>query len=195
MRKNFLNSLVLRISLLISCVLAIVFQNDFKTLIHARKISHAEVTTYGSKLPMRFERNDGQTDEQIDFLCRGKGCVLFLTSTHAVLNLSNSKTKSYTFQEKPESQSSQFATALRMQLVGANSEAKAQGLDERVTKSNYLIGNDSEKWLTNIPNYGRVKYQDIYPGIDVVYYGRQGKLEYDFVLAPGADPNVISLKF
>jgi sugar lactone lactonase YvrE len=83
---------------------------------------------------------------------------------------------------------------VRLKLVGANPEAQAVGLDPLPGKSNYFIGNDPKKWRTNVPNYARVKYQEIYPGIDLVYYGNQQQLEYDFVVAPGADPSVVTLE-
>jgi hypothetical protein len=82
-----------------------------------------------------------------------------------------------------------------MQLVGANSASSAVGLDPLVTRVNYFLGNEPNQWHTNIPPFGRVHYNEIYPGIDLVYYGSQGQLEYDFVVAPGADPKVIQLAF
>jgi len=79
-----------------------------------------------------------------------------------------------------------------MRLVGANASAAVTGAEELPGKSNYFIGNDPKKWRTNVPNYAKVKYQDVYPGVDLVYYGNQGgQLEYDFVVAPGADPETI----
>src|SRR5271166_3929377 len=81
-----------------------------------------------------------------------------------------------------------------MRLVGANAKAAVMGADEFPGKSNYFIGNDPKKWRTNVPNYAQVKYQNVYPGVDLVYYGNQGgQLEYDFVVAPGADPSAIKL--
>jgi hypothetical protein len=81
-----------------------------------------------------------------------------------------------------------------MRLVGANTRAKVRGEDELPGKSNYFIGNEPKKWRTNVPNYAKVKYRDVYPGVDLVYYGNQrGQLEYDFVVAPGADPSAIAL--
>jgi len=81
-----------------------------------------------------------------------------------------------------------------MRLVGANTRAAVTGAEELPGKSNYFIGNDPKKWRTNVPNYAKVKYQNVYPGVDLVYYGNQGgQLEYDFVVAPGADPSAIKL--
>ncbi len=80
-----------------------------------------------------------------------------------------------------------------MKLAGANRAAKASGIEELRGKSNYFLGNDPKKWRTNVPNYAKVRYEEVYPGIDLVYYGNQGQLEYDFVVAPGADPGAIRL--
>ena len=81
-----------------------------------------------------------------------------------------------------------------MKLVGANVKATVTGAEELPGKSNYFLGNDPKKWRTNVPNYAKVRYQNVYPGVDLVYYGTQGgQLEYDFVVAPGADPSAIKL--
>ncbi|MGD0222420.1 MAG: SBBP repeat-containing protein [Terriglobia bacterium] len=84
---------------------------------------------------------------------------------------------------------------MRMRLVGGNTKGRAVGLDKLPGRSNYFIGNDPKKWRTNVPTYAQVTYQGVYPGIDLVYYGNQGELEYDFVVAPGADPSRIQLAF
>jgi hypothetical protein len=80
---------------------------------------------------------------------------------------------------------------VRLKLVGANANANVTGLDPLPGKSNYFLGNDPKKWRTNVSNYAKVRYADVYPGVDLVYYGNQGQLEYDFVLSPGADPRAI----
>lgn len=82
-----------------------------------------------------------------------------------------------------------------MKLIGANPDAEVKGMDQLPGKVNYFIGNDSSKWQTNIPTYGKVRYQNVYEGIDLVYYGNQGTLEYDFVVAPGADPKKVEIAF
>ncbi len=94
---------------------------------------------------------------------------------------------------KSEIQNPPAPSVVRMKLAGANPKAKVSGLKELPGKSNYFIGNDPKKWRTNVPNYAEVKYEGVYPGIDLVYYGSEsGQLEYDFVVAPGADPSVIA---
>ena len=135
------------------------------------------VDSYG-KLPLSFEVNEGQTDSQVKFIARGTGYSLFLTSTEAVLSL------------KAPSIS---AVVLKMKLVGANPSPHLTGRDELPGKSNYFIGDDPAKWRTNVSNYAKVKYADVYPGVDLVYYGNQRQLEYDFLVAPGADPGAIRL--
>src|ERR1700676_5491917 len=87
------------------------------------------------------------------------------------------------------------ATSLRMTLVGANRHAKTSGIDEQPGKANYFIGNDAAKWRTNVATYAKVRYREVYPGVDLVYYGNQGQLETDFVLSAGADPNRIAVNF
>jgi hypothetical protein len=90
--------------------------------------------------------------------------------------------------------SGESSTVLRMRLVGANANAAVTGAGELPGKTNYFLGNDPKKWRTNVPTYAQVKYQGVYPGVDLVYYGNQGgQLEYDFVVAPGADPSAIVL--
>src|SRR5260370_31329093 len=86
---------------------------------------------------------------------------------------------------------SRAARLLRMKLAGANPEAKAAALDPMPGKRNYLLGNDSSKWRIDVPTYARVRYDEVYPGISLAYYGRQDRLEYDFEIAPGADPHAI----
>jgi hypothetical protein len=79
--------------------------------------------------------------------------------------------------------------------VGGNAKARVVALDELPGRGNYFIGNDPKKWRTNVPSYARVKYEGVYPGVDLIYYGNRRQLEYDFVVAPGADPNQIKLSF
>ena len=82
-----------------------------------------------------------------------------------------------------------------MSLLGAAASQQTSGEDPQSGKANYFTGNDPTKWQHNVPMYGKVRLQGVYPGIDLVYYGRQGRLEYDFVVAPGADAAAIKLRF
>jgi hypothetical protein len=131
-------------------------------------------------LPLRFEPNQGQADPGVKFLARGAGYGLFLTPDQTVLTLGSGAKNS---------------SVVRMQLTGASPEAALSGSDPLSGKSNYFIGSDPAKWHRDIPQFARVRYHNVYPGIDLVYYGNQGQLEYDFEVAPGADPKEISLRF
>lgn len=138
--------------------------------------------------PIRFEQNAGQTDAAVDYTAHGLDYQLWLTSTEAVLALSKA-------QPSPEQiirgrAATNPLEVLRFQLVGSNTTATAEGLNLQVAESNYFQGNNPDKWRTDIANYGKVIYRDVYAGIDLVYYGTDGgkRLEFDFVVKPGADP-------
>jgi hypothetical protein len=147
--------------------------------------------TYG-RLPLAFEANQGQNDPQVKFLSRGAGYSLFLSQTEAVMALGPvSRRKADSPAVKALPSRDETPAVLRMKLIGANAETKVFGQGELPGKGNYFIGNDPRKWQTNIPTYEKVKYEGIYPGIDLVYYGNQRQLEYDFIVAPGADPRRI----
>lgn len=154
----------------------------------AHRVSAATVPDHGqtslsaarafAEMPMRFEANAGQVDPQVKFLSRGSRYELFLTQQEAVLELESTGRK---------------VSVLRMGLNGANAQAELDGSGKLPGASNYLIGNDPSKWHRNVPQFASVRYRQVYPGIDLVYYGSQGQLEYDFEVAPGADARAISL--
>lgn len=167
------------------------------------------VETYG-KLPLSFVANQGQTDSRVKFLSRGSGYSLFLTQDEAVLSsLRKAPGVAPTFRPAraglksgaPKSVNNPTTdngprtsdSVLRMKLVGANANAAVTGAEELPGKTNYFIGNDPRKWRTNVPTYAKVRYSSVYPGVDLIYYGNEGgQLEYDFVVAPGADPTAIT---
>jgi len=150
--------------------------------------------SYGN-LPLSFEANHGQADGRVKFLSRTGGYTLFLTQDEAVLAFRGSKantarTKFAGGDPTPQSGAGVPPTdaVLRMKLRNANPVAKITGMEDLPGTSNYFIGNDPASWRTNVPTYAKVKYEGIYSGIDLVYYGNQRQLEYDFIVAPGADP-------
>jgi len=122
-------------------------------------------------LPARFEANQGQADSRIKFISRGKDYNLFLAPDETTLTL-------------PDQES---AAALSMKLIGANPDAKITGVDQLATRTSYYSGRDSAGWRANVPSYAKVKYKQVYDGVDLLYYGRDGHIEYDFIVAPGAD--------
>ena len=129
------------------------------------------------RLPLSFEANEGQTDPQVLFLTRGHDYSLFLTAGGAVFSFNGE------------------SAPLQMRLHGAAATPRVSGLDKLPGKVNYLIGNKSEQWRTNISTYARVRYEEIYDGVGLVYYGNQRQLEYDFEVAPHASFKQIRLAF
>jgi ASPM-SPD-2-Hydin domain-containing protein/centrosomal CEP192-like protein/beta-propeller repeat-containing protein len=172
---------------------------------HASKISAPEIEAkwseaYG-KLPLSFEENQGQTAREVRYVSHGSGYELFLTPQEAVLALRpkvrydlSPLHRSATLRALREARRAGQLTAIRLGIEGANPNAKIEGIDQLPGKSNYFVGNDPKKWHTDVPSFAHVKYNGIYPGVDLVFYGNQQRLEYDFVVAPGADPNVIAMK-
>ena len=138
-------------------------------------------------LPLTFEANQGQNDEEVEYLSRGRGYTLFLTADEAVLAL-----------RRPEAEQTDSIgiDVVRLQLVGANADPRVSSMERQSGYSNYFLGDDPQTWRTHVPHFGKVRYEQVYPGIDLVYYGtNQRQLEYDFIVSPGADPDVIRLNF
>jgi hypothetical protein len=128
--------------------------------------------------PLVFEENRGQTDPRVKFFSRGRGYSVFLASNEVVVTLRNDMRR-----------------ALSLKVVGGNPRAPITGFGELPGKSNYFIGADRARWRTNLRTYEKVVYDEIYAGIDLIYYGSQGILEYDFVVSPSGDPGIIRLAF
>src|SRR5437762_1716767 len=152
---------------------------------------------YGT-LPLSFEANRGQADRNVKFLSRGHGGTWFLTPTEAVLSLWDAAAEARNAEPAPavgagRSGGGQAATVVRMRLMGANPAPQVSGVDRLPGDANYLIGSNPQSWHTGVPTYAKVQYKNVYPGINLLYYGNQQQLEYDFVVAPGADPKVIRL--
>jgi hypothetical protein len=146
----------------------------------AAAASPASVVDSFGALPMRFERNEGQTDPRVSFLSRGRGYALFLTPGEVVLSLARARERS----------------VVRMRLVGGRATPQIAGEILLPGRSHSYVGSDPAKWWTDVKQYGRVAYRGVWEGIDVAFYGTQlGEIEADFVVAPGADPRAIRLAF
>jgi hypothetical protein len=139
------------------------------------------------QLPISFEANQGQAASQVRFLAHGPDYGLFLTPQEALLELRPSTPAA--------SASPSPLTLVGMQFLHASPQPQVQGAEPLPGVINYLLGNNPAQWRTNIPTYGQVQYHNIYPGIDLVFYGSQGHLEYDFIVAPRTDPAQIQLGF
>ena len=144
-----------------------------------------------AKQPMRFEANEGQTDASVKFLARGAGYRLFLKSDEAVIALRKSAPVEPSFTPSVDSPAT---TAMRLRFLGTNTATTVVGIEKLPGQSNYFVGNDPRQWRTQVPAYARVRYEGIYPGIDLIYHGNPSQLEYDLVAVPGADVSVITLE-
>jgi hypothetical protein len=131
-------------------------------------------TAAAGDLPLFFEPNHGQSQPGVEFLSRGNGVSSNLAPSMAEFPIGNS--------------------TVRMELIGA-APGKGEGLDRLPGLSSYFSGKEASQWRTRIPQFGRVRYRNVYPGIDLIYYGNHGKLEYDFVIAPGAKPSDIHVTY
>ncbi len=127
-------------------------------------------------LPLSFEVNQGQADARVKFLARVAGYTLFVTSDEAVF-------------------AGRDGSVERMKLIGSQRNMRMEPLDKQPGISNYFIGNDPTKWHSNVPNHGRVALRGVYPGIDLIFYGKERQLEYDWMVAAGADPKQIRVKW
>ena len=159
---------------------------------------------YGG-LPLRFEPNVGQAAAPVEYVARGVGYTLLLGPNEAALALRPAADAAGAERPadlarlalaSPEAPPTGGAeTVLRMQLVGASDGAASGGEAALPGVVHYYLGDDPAAWRTDVPTYGQVRYREVYPGIDLVYYGSGGQLEYDFVVAPGADPARVRLRF
>lgn len=134
-----------------------------------------------ARMPICFEANQGQADSSARFVSAVGGPRLLLSPSRATIGLRQSSPAG----DEP----------LSMQLVSADPNAEVRGLDLLTTRANYFIGNDPSSWHTNIPTYARVICEKVYPGVDMIYHGSEGQLEYDFVVEPGANAGLIRLRF
>lgn len=128
--------------------------------------------SYG-KIPLGFEANRGQTDSAVKFVSRGAGYTLFLTPTEASLALRKSGERGP-------------ATTVRMAFVGANRSPHIVGHDATSAVSNHFVGSDRRRWRARVPHYAKVEYRDVYPGVNLIYYGNQQQLEFDVAISKGA---------
>jgi hypothetical protein len=163
-------------------------------------------------LPLAFEANQGQSDPQVKYMAKGNGYRLFLTSSQAIFKLSPglrssevldmmmdkrrgaAGTKAYMKQRELQRSHGTSMAVVRMNLgAGANTQLSAEDLQPG--KVNYFLGNNPANWRSNIPLYGQVKYRNVYPGVDMAFHGVAQKLEFDYIVNPGADAARIGLDF
>ncbi len=147
------------------------------------------------RLPLNFETNRGQAQADVRFVGRGEGFALLLKPNEAVLRLQRRKPGFAGANATAASTEPSASNQLSMKIEGANPTARISGLDRQEARANYFIGNDPNKWIRNVDTFSRVSYSDVYRGVDLAFYGNQQHLEYDFTVAPGANPREIRLRF
>ena len=152
-------------------------------------------TTVDRELPLTFEVNRGQAEAHVKFLARGNGYIAFLTPTEVVLSMHVIHPRRVDVLNLPEDSPSAIrhrnSALVRMRFAGANPTFEIDGREELPGKVNYFTGHDPREWRTGIPTYLKVRYKNLYPGVDLVCHGSMQRLEYDFLVAPGADPGAI----
>lgn len=170
----------------------------------ARSAAPAHVNDSFGRLPLMFERRESGQDE---FFCRGPGYTLFLSPAEAMFVFRGHpaeelrtpgrglRTPGRESARTPGAFPREEAAVLRVKLAGAQTPMSSAELQGLPTTVNYFLGNDPAQWRRNVPVYRSVRYQEVYPGVDLVYYGNQRQIEFDFVVAPGADPGRIELNF
>jgi hypothetical protein len=156
-------------------------------------------------LPLAFEANQGQTDPQVKYMARGNGYTVFLTASDTVFALQSSEKGSATAattrvngkqplgNAHPTPAAKDVTAAIRMHLVGGTAHPQIAAASQLPGHSNYFIGNDRSQWHSNVAQYARVSYRDVYPGVDMAFHGEQKQLEFDFIVAPGASAAPIRL--
>ena len=167
--------------------------------------SQVRVLNAYNRLPLAFDANQGQTDPQVKYLARGRGYTLFLTANKTVLSMSSNSASDSPLKDamirrnmgfrkweeikrqRTRAAKSQVAV-LSMEMLGANRNPQILAQQRLPGVTNYLIGNDPHKWRTNVPQYARVAYQSVYPGVDLAFHGEQRQLEFDFLVAPERIP-------
>jgi uncharacterized repeat protein (TIGR01451 family) len=146
------------------------------------------------RTPLHFEPNAGQFSPEVKLAARGPGYQLFLTPSEMVLALGAAQPEATKTGQQTIPLESQTAV-LRMRLVNANPTPIITPMVPLPSRVNYLVGNDPSRWHRNLATYARARYAEVYRGIDLVFYGNQRELEFDFVVSPGADPGAIRLAF
>ena len=179
---------------LMSLVISFMVINQETVQAETNNLSEQPTKTDYGKMPLLFEENKGQTDKQAKFVARGSGYTLYLAETEAVFSLKVESQESNVESENPKTRhKTTKSDELKMNFVGANANPKVSGALEAVTKTTYYIG---KQRFENLSNYRKVNYQNLYNGIDAVFYGNaNNQLEYDFVVSPNADANQIGLNF
>jgi hypothetical protein len=141
----------------------------------ARDVAAPQAQAAMARAPLHFEANQGQWNPAVRYTAHARQYTVLLTATGPALAFGGGRRVDLT-------------------LDGSNRAPEIEALDRTAVATSYFVG-PKERWRTGVPNYSRVRYRDVYPGIDVVYYGEDSRLEYDFLIEPGADPAAVRMRF
>lgn len=150
-------------------------------------------------LPFSFEQNQGQAAARYPFLASGRGCVLLFAPDEVLIGVGQAReaarvSSAASRVTRGHVSEPMTVRTVRIQLPGASRFAMGQGMDPLPGRVNYFLGNDPAAWQRNVPMFARVQFREVYPGVDVIYYGNDRQLEFDFVVAPGADARPIAFE-
>lgn len=152
-----------------------------------------QVSRSSGPVSFTFEENQGQTHERVRYIARLPGYTLFLTEGEVVFVL---HPPSFNKEDRDAHISTGTRSrVVRMKFGGGRPEPMVEGIEQVGERSNYFVGNDRRRWITGVPHFSVTRYREIYPGINVVFYSRLRELEFDFEVAPGANPDLIRLQF
>ena len=190
------------ISFVLACVFVIIF-----CVIPADANKAQIIENYG-RIPLAFTLNNGQYDPQVKFTTRGSGCTMFFTQDGTTFLLSRETEESASKRTQKRSvvyagnpsdfrnDSAEYESyALKVKFIDANPDPAVIGENRLHGNSNFFIGNNSSKWQTDVANYEKVRLSNLYDGIDLVYYGNNSSVKYDFVVLPGEDYSRIILTY
>jgi len=148
------------------------------------KTDQAKIQADIAELPISFIANAGQVDTNVEFMVKAGTQTIFFTPQEVV----------FTASEKTENEDPQ-SSAVRLRFTGGSGEVKIEATQPLPGVANFFLGNDPENWQTDVATYATITYHDLYPGIDLIYSGKQGRLKSEFVVSPGADPTVILMNY
>jgi len=178
-------------------------QSTSATMAPAASTARARTPRAHARVPLHFEANAGQFGSAAKFGARGRGYQLLLDGNRTVMVLQKQSATPHADAQARATRSRierardsarrvrEAPVTVAMRFEGANPNPEVAGEDPLPGKSHYFIGNDASKWRTNVAHHAKVRYRGVYPGIDMLYYGSEGRLEYDWIVAPGADPHRI----
>ncbi len=168
------------------------------------EITKDEAANVLRNLPLSFQKNEGQVDEQVDFLVKNGSTTIFFTPEEVVYSIIHknrddeklsAKERSNQLRDRLEDEEeTNTVQVIRQEFVSANSDVEIEGFEQAEGKVNYFIGNDPDKWVKNAPTFERIVYQNLYDGVDLHYSGKTSQLKYEYHVEPRVDYNQIKVR-